>query len=385
MKISEVHFNHDTSSATADAYNIRQNTSGLPIAAPEWKDGVPPLPAAYARDALGTTVTIKARVVEGPAGATLPVRAVDPWVPPVNRGGCLGWIIVLIAKLMRALFGNVLGDVKQRMVSFDLAGDSGLQLFELENHSLALATVGIRHTTWTWQARVRKTWVDIGSTQHKIYVTLNVPTLPWQQSGISSNNIQLPWADALEKACTWALGANSLDDVGARITQAINTRPNATYTPVTMFGSVSYSLTGYMNALDSSMSFVMNCRDSANAVATFANLLGANLNVGMFTSMNTRKFLTLSGDPAIPADWVSWSWGWHEIVWVNPTMGPDELIYDGCLRVDIDNNYGDAIHVAQHPIKMKFGTTNDGTNYRYRLIETGTGNPAPPTVRRPVA
>jgi hypothetical protein len=65
-------------------------------------------------------------------------------------------------------------------------------------------------------------------------------------------------------------------------------------------------------------------------------------------------------------------------------MNADGLIYDGCLRVDVDDDYSDDVHVAHHPIKMKFGTTSDGSSYRYRLIETGSGTPAPPTKQLPV-
>lgn len=384
VRIDEVHLNHDTGSATSDALNIRTNGSGTPIVAPEWKHGMPSKPAAYARFELGAAVTIRARITGGPPNGSRRVRAIDPWIPPASPGGCLGWLVVLIAKLVRALFGNVLGEVTERTISFDASGDSGLQTFTLKNHKLKVAPVGIRQTTWTWQVRDKTSWTDIGSSQHKIYVVLHVPKAPWEQSGVTSNNVQLPWAEALEKSCAWALGANSLDEAAERITKAVNTRPNVAYTPATIFGSTDYNLTGYLHALDAAGNFVMNCRDCANAVATLSNLLGTDLHEGVFSSMTTRPFLTLGGDPANPSDWVIWSWGWHEIVWVNPTMGSNGLIYDGCLRVDVDDNYTDAIHIAKHPIKMEFGTTTDGVNYRYRLIDTGTGNPSPPTRRRPV-
>ena len=384
MKIDEVHLNHDPNAATSDAFNIRQNASGSPIAAPEWKDGMLPKPAAYARSELGPNITIKARITGGPPNGTRKVRAIDPWVPPTSPGGCIGWLIVLIARLLRALVGNVLGEVMEKEVSFDTSGDSGLQTFTLKGHKLGVAPVGIRQTTWTWQALGKETWVDIGTSQHKVYVVLEIPHAPWEQSGVPGNNIQLPWADALEKSCAWALGSKTLDEAAERITKAVNTRPSASYTPATMFGSTQYNLTGYINALDDPTSFVMNCRDCANAVATLSNLLGSDLHEGVFRTMDTRLFLTLGGHPANAADWVTWSWSWHEIVWVNPTMGPNELIYDGCLRVDMDNNYADTVHLAKHPIKMKFGTTTDGANYRYRLIDTGTGTPDPPTRRRQV-
>ena len=291
---------------------------------------------------------------------------------------------MLIAKLVRAVFGNVLGEVTEKEISFDSAGNSGLELFTLKYHKLATTPVSIHFTTWNWQAYEGGAWIDIGSTQHKIFVVLQLPKTPWQQGGISANNQQLPWVDALDKACTWALGANTLDEAAEKITKAINTRPNASYTPSTIFGSTNYNLTGYLSALDASANFVMNCRDSANAVATFSNLLGTNLYVGKFDTLFTRPFLTLSGNPGVAADWVTWNWAWHEIVWVQSTMSSDGLIYDGCLRVDVDDNYSDNVHVAQHPIKMKFGTINDGSGYRYRLIDTGSGTPSPPTKQRPL-
>ena len=384
MKIDEVHLNHDTGSAASDAFNIRQNGSGLPIVAPEWKDGQPSKPAAYARFELGPTVTIKARITGGPANATRRIRAIDPWTPPASPGGCLGWLVVLIARILRALFGNMLGNVGEKEITFNSSGDSGVQTFTLVDHKIGVAPVGKRTTTWTWQVLERGSWINIGTTEHTIFVVLEIPKAPWQQAGTDTNNIQLPWVDALEKACIWAFGANTLDDAAAKITKAVNQVPNVSYVPSTMFGSFSYNLTGYLNALNNPADFVMNCRDCANAVTTFSNLLGTDLYEGKFSTLNTRPFLTLSGDPSNPFDWVSWNWSWHEIAWMGPTLDENGLVYDGCLQLDVDDDYTDDIHLAQLPVKMRFGTTGDGTNYRYRLIETGTGTPNPPAQQRQV-
>jgi len=385
MRIDEVHFNHDTNSATSDAFNIRQNASGSPITAPEWKYGQPSKPAAYARNELGPTVTIKAKITGGPPDAKRKIRAIDPWVPPSDPGGCLGWLVVLIAKLLRALFGNVLGEVAKKNVSFDSAGNSAVETFTLSNHKLSTTQVGIRKTTWTWQVFEKGAWIDIGSTEHTIFIVLEIPNTPWQQTGMGSNNTQLPWVDALEKACMWAIGANTLDEAAEKITRGVNRVPNVSYTPATMFcpGGI-YNLTGYINALDNPANFIMNCRDCANAVTTFCNLLGTNFYEGKFDNMNTRPFLTLSGDANNPADWVTWGWAWHEIAWTGATLDENGLVYDGCLQLDVDNNYNDNVHIAHLPVKMKFGTVNDGSNYRYRLIQSGTGTPDPPARQRSV-
>jgi hypothetical protein len=375
VRVEEVHFNHDESSASSDGLNLRHDASGQPIHAPEWKFGHTPQPAAYARAAITMPVTIRALFAGGPPHGLLQIRAIDAYLPPANPQGCIGWLLTLIASIIHALVGNVLGDVATKAVHFDAQGDSVLETFELINHKLTVAAVGARTTEWVWQRRAMGkrwgSWIEFDRTSHRIYTVLDVPHGPWEQ-GASTNNIQLPWAAALEKACTWAVGAGTTDEAAARITRAINTRANQGYTPMTIFGfSPPYQLTSYMAHLDSGAPFVLNCTDCADAVVTFANLLGCDLWEGRFFDMVTRKFLTLNGDPSNAASWVSWSWSYHEICWLT-SIGINERVYDGCLQLDMDNNYGDNIHVAMHPIKMRFGQS-DPANYRYRLIESGTG------------
>jgi len=53
------------------------------------------------------------------------------------------------------------------------------------------------------------------ATNHKIYLVLSSPNTPWQQKVQDgrNENINLPWATALEVACTWASGASSANEV----------------------------------------------------------------------------------------------------------------------------------------------------------------------------
>jgi len=375
VHVDEVHFNHDATSANGDALNIRRNGAGQPIQAPEWKFGQTPQPAAYARAAISGPVTIKVSLRGGPPNGSRRVRAIDAYLPPATPSGCIGWLVSLIAAIVHFLVGNILGDLKARTVHFDASGNSALETFALINHKLAVAAVGARTTEWLWQWRSLRffaRWHEFDRTAHRIYTVIDIPHGPWEQNA-TFNNLQLPWADALEKACTWAVGAGDADAAAARITRAINTRSNQGYTPATMFGfTPPYQLTSYMTHLDSGSPFVLNCTDCADAVTTFANLLGCDLWEGRFFNMVTRKFLTLNGNPNNGADWVSWSWGYHEICW-RSAIGIQQSVYDGCLQLDMDNNYSDNVHVAQHPIKMNFGQSalND---YHYRLIESGSGN-----------
>jgi hypothetical protein len=367
MKTEEVHFNHDPSSNVGDALTIRWNAGGQPIAPPEWRAGQSPKPAAYASAPLGATVTIKAKFSDGPAEGNVRIRAIDADLPIPSPGGCLGWLVELIAGLVRALFGNVLGEVAERNVSF-AGGQSQLTSFSLSNHRLKTCGVGIHTTKWRWQYRHGMTWLDFDTTQHKIYVVLDVPQGPWRQS--TGNETQLPWVDALEKACTWALGTTTKDDAAAAITRGVNTVGNVKYTPSTMFGwGADFELASYLAEVNGGQPFVMNCTDCADAVTTLANLLGCDLFEGRFNDMQTRRFLTLNGNPANQADWAPWGWSYHEICWLHQ-IGQNELIYDGCLQVDMDDDYADAIHVAKHPEKMRFGM-NDPGDYRYRLVASG--------------
>lgn len=370
LRVEEVHFNHDVTGAVSDALTIRKNYGGSQIVAPEWRRGFPSQPAAYASAALGKAVTIRARFSGGPPNGARKIRALDAYVPPVDPGGCLGWLLVLIAKAVRALFGNVLGDVGEKNVTFDAAGTSAVETFTLVNHKLKSAGVGIRTTAWKWQYQQGNQWVTFDPTQHKIYTVLDTPAGPWSQG--AGNDTQLPWTDALEKACLWALGAQTKDEVAERITRAVNTQPLQGYTPATIFGFYTYNLSSYLNYLDGGVPFLLNCTDCANAVTSHANLLGCDLWEGRFFDMVTRKFLTLNGDPAVEADWVSWPWNYHEICWLG-SIGQLGKVYDGCLQLDMDDNYSDLVHVAQHPIKMTFGT-NDPSHYKHRLIQSGTGD-----------
>jgi hypothetical protein len=375
MRLEEVHFNHDPGSATADALTIRNGPGGSPIQAPEWRRGYTPQPAAYASAPLGPTVTIKARFSGGPPGGTRRIRALDAYVAPDPGGcGCLGWLVLLIAAVIRAIFGNVLGDAAEKTVAFDANGMSGLETFTLVNHKLKTASVGTRTTDWKWQERKEHgkgvKWTTFDTSQHRVYTVLDTPAGPWTQGG--GNDTQLPWTDALDKACAWAAGATTKAAAAAAITRAVNTQPLQSYTPSTLFGFYTYHLSSYLGQLGGGAPFQLNCTDCADAVTTLSNLLGCDLWEGRFFDMVTRKFLTLNGNPAVEADWVSWSWGYHEICWLG-AIGQFASVYDGCLQLDMDDNYGDLVHEALHPIEMTFGTT-DPAHYKYRLIASGPGD-----------
>ncbi|MFW6074090.1 MAG: hypothetical protein ACOC9Y_00740 [Chloroflexota bacterium] len=382
MQVEEVHFNHNTGSASDDAINIRRDeTPGSKIEAPEWTLGQTPQPACYAIAAIGKQVTIRARFRDGPRSGSRKIRAVDADLPFDRPAGCLGFLINLILMLIRALTGNVLGDVKEQMVTFDESGRSALTTFELVNHRIKKSGVAIRTTRWKWQVLEGGSWVDFDTTQHRIFIVLDMPRGPWQQNA-GGDNIQLPWVSALEKACSWAVIAQTKDEAAAKITRAINSALQQSYNPATFFGYTTYNLSFYLDELDSGSPFSLNCTDCANAVTTMANLLGCDLWEGQFTWIFTREIVGVGGDPGNPGDWVTWNWSYHEIAWLDSTT-PDSYIYDACLHIDMDDDYDDSVHIPRLPVKMRFGTPDQ--DYLYRLMESGNGTIENVPRRRPVA
>src|SRR5258708_26609872 len=175
VKIEEVHFNHDTSAASSDALNIRKNAAGGLIVAPEWKDGQSPQPAAYASAAIGNEVTIKCRFSGGPPNGSRKIRAIDAYLPPAVPSGCVGWLLSLIGQILRALFGNILGDAQKATVAFDGAGNAGLESLVLINHKLTTSSVGVRTTPSKWQDKQNKKKHDFGNPPTKTYCVFDLP------------------------------------------------------------------------------------------------------------------------------------------------------------------------------------------------------------------
>jgi hypothetical protein len=380
-----VKFNHANAAATHDALNIRKNHATL-VNVPEWQHGMSinpeDSPAAYSvKETKGNTLAIQASFALTDPGAfqQLQIRAVDPAVSVYWPT----WLVFLYLLLLM-IFGlpiplNILGRVRERSVGFAPDGTSAFVLFDLQNVLIwglkflwfTRAFVGRFDVTWRWQWRHGTgPWDDFEISRHRVYVMLEEPKEPWSQDIVKPH--LWPWIDALNYACSWAQGVKSLDEAAEKITHAVNRHPLQIYTPATMFGFSNYYLGSYLSALGGGAPFVMNCTDCANAVTTLSNLLGCNLWEGRFFNMDTRKFLTLGGNPSVQSDWVSWSWNYHEICWLD-AIGQDERIYDGCLQVDMDDNYTDNVHVARLPVRMRFGT-NGLEDYRYRLIESGTGH-----------
>jgi hypothetical protein len=384
IQLESIAFNHDPTSASHDAINLRKNASQW-VTVPEWRRGVTLTAedsvAAYAVGQVGANpVTVQVVLSsDSPSIHSAWIRAVDAVIDPPGPTGCLGWLISLLRALFRALFGNVLGEVATRQVTFT-NGLSGPVSFDLSNTKLATALVGPHTTRWRWQYKLSKKdgWHDITVTEHRIYVLVDLPTAPWQQTPYQQSNTHLPWADVLAYACRWAVGAGTQVAAASGVTRGVYQLGPAVITYDCPGGGSShyswggFDCTAFLERLAGGLGngIYVNCSDCATFVSTFANALGCDLwqsQMGWGFGLNPMLGIgSTTWEPCCHGDpgWTD-SFSYHEVAWTGGCTSADR-VFDGCLEVDGDADPTAAPHLALLPVDIVFGNPGDLT-YRDRL------------------
>ncbi len=394
VELLAVKFNHDPNAATHDALNIRRNAS-TSVDVPEWRRGVSvnpeDSPAAYSiEDTQGNTLAIQAQFRRTVASLqTVEIRAVDPHVNPPSPRGCLGFILWLIRAILRALFGNVLGEVQARSVTFQSTGRTAFVTFQLENLRLWKVGVGRRVTEWRWQWRQDDgPWTDFDTSRHLIYSILALPTAPWNQGPYSPGNIQLPWTDAFDYACQWALLSTTRDQAAGQVTKSVyGLGPGTVEYDCPGGGSSQYSwgsfdCTAFIERLKGGVGNgkYVNCSDCATFVSSFSNILGCDLwqsRMGWGFDLNPLLGIG-SGVWQTACGWGGFNY--HEVAWKGACTEKEE-IFDACLQVDGDADPMTAPHTPLLPVNLKFGSPGD-LLYRDRLSPSGACDPQPGTRTR---
>src|ERR1043165_1489844 len=286
--LEAIKFNHDQSSATGDAFNIRRNENE-PVNVPEWRQGISvkpeDSPAAYAiRETRGHILTIKAQFSSTDiSNAKVLVRAVAAR-PRRLRSGLIGFLLRAFSLVRPPLCPNILGEVKERPIEFNATRETGFERFELQNVRLRGTGVSVSNTEWRWQLCVKSAnpWIDFALTKHRIYTGLEIPKCPWQQTPVDDESqTQMPWADALEYACDWAAGAQDVDEAATLVTRGINDLglDRVRYSGSSLYSCPNFNCTEFLDLLQggTGMGTGMNCSDCATAISSFANLVGCNL------------------------------------------------------------------------------------------------------------
>ena len=251
VELTNIKFNHDTTSSASDAINIRQDYSTpIDISHGEWIKGGANHPAAYTAD---NSVTIKARFTVQPDSIT----NADIWAVSTDSDGSLG-------------------DVVKRTVTFSggiSVGDAnGYVEFSISENT---PTVVKKTSTDTWQWKAENINgasvvcdFDV-SGPHTVYTILGEPMSPWVNTFGNQRNA---WVSALNFAvitCN-ATGSATEDDAMYAITTHLYTIP---YTGASQFLTVDgiFCYSNYM------MMSLANCLDSAVGLEATGCLLGVDI------------------------------------------------------------------------------------------------------------
>jgi hypothetical protein len=373
--VDAIKFNHNSASASNDAFNIRRNATQF-VSVPEWQNGVSVHPedslAAYAIEAVGkNTITIQARflvkpLIPKPKTSTLEIQAIS--IPP----GPFPWPT---PKLV-----GPLGNVAPTQVKFNAKGDSGWVTMNLTGHLAGGVRVG--NITWQWQARLKASdpWKDFAQTRHRIYVVVDIPELPWMQTPYDPTNKNLPWSDVLDYSCAWAHASTTLDQAAGLVTEHVYALGPGTVTYDCPGGGGShYTVAGNFNCtafLDRlhggpGNGIYVNCTDCATFVATFSNILGDDL-------WESRMGYNFGLNPMLGIGSSVWQpcCGWpgfyyHEVAWEGGCTQSDD-IFDACLEVNGGPDPAQPPYVPLLPKDMLFGAP--GQSYRYRLATAASQN-----------
>ena len=342
LKLVAISFNHDPASLSGDAMNIRKNFTQT-VAVPEWTAGetLPAdSPAAYAiKETQGTTITIKAKFT-------------------VSSNS------VMHAQV-RARGGGVLGQLDPQTIT--LANGVSVPefvAFELRDHLIGVDGITVEDITWNWEFRCcgGSKWEPLATTRHRIYIVLEEPKLPWRQ--LPAADTQVPWTEALDRACVWAAGQHNQIDAAAAITKQVNANLGLVYDNAS--GAPFYEpqplcdkfeLTQFLAYLTNGTGLgnIVNCMDCATITTTFSNLVGCDLHASkMGSGFGLTPFRGI-GSAGFACPGFGCSFSYHEVAWTGSHGNADPL-FDACLRVDADMNPWAPPHNEMFCVNIPFST-----------------------------
>jgi len=346
VSLASISFDYDPVGTSVDALTIRRNYA-TDISVPEWVPGkkLPAeAPCAYAMNLIaGKTPTIQA-VFNIPAATSHSIR-------------------------IQATGGGIMGAIDPVTVAFG-SDTSATVTLSLSHQALAAGGVQRADVTWTWQYQVDGgTWTTMASTQHRVYVILDMPNTPWKQTPNRTNQ-QLPWTDVLDYTCTWAGGAKSVDEVLSKVTTKVNSGINLIYDTahgasvyIGTSGGISSFLCGqFIDFLNTGKGNgrTVNCTDCATIVTTFANILGSDV-MASIMAYNIRTGEGFLCNQILAIGTTTWAlpfgtgyFSYHEVAWTGTGCMTDN-VYDACLQYDTGSNpWGTGSHTPGLPVNIVF-------------------------------
>ncbi|MGA9773129.1 MAG: hypothetical protein WBV94_29130 [Blastocatellia bacterium] len=360
IRLEAIKFNHNSSSFSSDALNLRKNGTQF-IQVPEWQRGFTTTAeqsvAAYAiKETTGQPLTIRAKFSSSDPLFGFEVRALDVGSPEAS----------------------VLGDVPRQTITLGFDTQTGFEPLTLRNPQLSSAGVGVHLVTWRWQARLPGAeFTDIGESRHQIYTVLEAPKAPWAPSPSPLSNIQLPWVDVLDIACRWASGATNADQAATMITRRVfelgltgviqydKSAGDSHYTRFNEFLCERFLQVLRGEGLPDYK--LVNCTDCAMFVSTFANALGCELSQ---SRMGTQNFDINAVQLIGFSEFEPSGFSYHEVAWKGACTASDE-VFDACLQLDSDSDPLVSPFTPLLATNLRFGEPGQGL-YRDMLARSAS-------------
>jgi hypothetical protein len=363
-----IKLNTTPNALTPKTLNLRRNaTTTIPI--PEWTyqmDEAWEAPVAYNLAAVGTgPVTIKAKLQ---AFEIFADGTSQPWTGQAP---------------IRAVGGGILGDLDEVLVDFvDGVSQPEFIAFTASGHGLGntgVRGVAMEDIAWTWQILRpgEVDFLDVGTSNHRVYTVYRKPREPWDNAPGSVHNA---WTDALDFACSISGGvgmAGDLDEICCALAALFNSGGGFCDTvngsPSTTAGALMYDVTAttphysWIEEVELGAFLerwrgdgpgngpLVNCSDCAALFSTLANLLGADLWQGEIYDSGVSPVMPIgcgswwlsdlgyvNASGAYTADVMNF----HEIAWKGD-VASDSRVWDVCYMI---NTAGDPANAqAQHP------------------------------------
>lgn len=346
---------------TVGAISFRGQRAALPlivkgrvVSGPEWIEGSPHLPAAFAAanpaQGIGMLVTLRSSEPSG----RIELRATR-----IGGGGT---------------FVTPIGDVVRTTVDFR----GGTEASVVCRAALSRRVVGLDTVRWRWEMDDGSGWTAIGITEHEIAVTLGQPTAPWGTS--TGRALTRPWWEVLEHACDVARGATTVEDAATAIAAralagwrgAYEWKDSQNYATNALETPARFDCAAFLRLLagDPRMAEFVDCSDLAAVVSTFANVLGCSLQQAVIKG-------PLTVNPFLPAGHTTWHGrtdaGLHEVTMARLPRGTMQ-IWDGCMLLSHDRAPDEP---RRKPPGARAATGMLQADYVARLI-AGQSQPAPP-------
>ena len=264
LRVTNIKFNHDTSSSSKDAINIRRSCAkGIDISNGEWIDSgdiVTNEPFCYTTN---RAVTVKARFEASGFITSAVIRA--------TCAGAAGSLSSLMPT--NVVFSN---------------GVSSPEYFEFAMKKRTLNCIDRSlggMLSWTADSVNGQSGCDMNNSgPHLVYTILGEPKPPWDNKYGEKENA---WTNALEFAIVkaGAQGKSTDKDALAAITKYLHSGHGLVYD--TVKGAPRYwdpttgvfSATTYITVPNSAgVTNLVNCYDQAHGVVTLGNLLGPSVN-----------------------------------------------------------------------------------------------------------